>query len=57
MDQKFTYEQWINHIANHNGCIQLLDFEEVTEDLGDWVLFKYQDKTIYESVFFHEIQN
>jgi len=58
MEETNDYNEWINKIADTNTHqIEMAAIEDVLEDVGEWVLFQYNDKAIWEFIFFHETQN
>ena len=57
MNNKQSFEDWINELANNNGYIEIEDNDEVIENIGYWVLFEYSDKEVWEFIFYQEILN
>ncbi len=55
--EKHSFEDWINRLADKNGCVELADNTEVIKDIGYNVLFKYPDREVQEFIFHHRIQN
>ena len=57
MNNKQSFEDWINELANNNGYVEIADNDEVLEELGYYVNFIYPDKEVLGFIFYDEIYN
>ena len=51
------FNDWINKIADSNPSIEILEFKEVTMNLGKQMVFEIGETKYYAFVFYNETMN
>ena len=56
--EKYSFDKWINKLADNNGYIELADNTEIVEEIGYWIQLEYPSgRQQWEFIFYAEILN